>query len=313
MVQLNRCLLHHYLLVLSVTFSILMQFSTLYGHTVLPEHSDTHNMTSEYVTTSVGADGRETHEITDKGYIDLDNIGQMKFTFGTPNDITESLNKRTGGDIGSQSTIKKGRVGYSRASCTYPDGSVTEQVIVTNCIIHYRQKMTGGYGDSYITVGIPTAYVNRILVEAKKTINVVVPAKFQEKNGCYWFNCKIDKLTKDNTWVVYTDAEGDLAGATGILKQVLGDMESSIVVTARFVIAASMATESVDQKLDMTNGVFNLSFSVTEVFLQKKTNIEGPTLDTIQRQEKETTEKHEKLLASDELASYAMTRLTINS
>lgn len=231
--------------------------------------------------------------IQEEGFIDLDNIGKMKFTFQPGQDITESLAKKKQPEV---SAIKKGRTGYTPMKCTYPNGTETSsKIVLTDCIIQWRQgidRPDSDYASTYVCIGVPDRYITKIIGDAKRHsgINLGPKDNVQHKNEHYWFGCNLSGLRQDNTWIIYTDKDGETQGSQGMLREILKDMNGSLLVDVMVSISGSLATEELSEKLPLKDGMYTITMKPTEVFIRDTSRIEGPILEDTNRRDREVTE-----------------------
>jgi len=261
----------------------------------------------EYV--AAGEDGEVT--INAAGVINAENIKRMKFTFSEGKDITEEISKKPAKNV---SAIKHGRLGYTSITCTYPNKiDTSSKVVFKDCVLQYRDTITrqdSGYGKSYVCLGIPAAYINKIMADAKKNSGVTVQPKsnVQEKSGYYWFSCNVDHLEYENIWVFFSEE----SASNVTIIDVLTNMKSSVVCTVMVTISGSMATDKMEDELDLVRGVYAFTIKPTEIFMMKDTDIEGPVLDELHRRQKETVEKSSQFVSTGRLAEYVKRSATRN-
>lgn len=286
-----------------------ISYSTLWGHLARTLRIKPETMSSNTQYTKE-EDGMVS--ILEDGFITNENISKMKFTFSKPEDITERLKNSNRPQLTER---PQGRTGNANMTCTYPDGkSVSSKILLTNCIVQYRKEpLERGdrYGNTFVNIGIPTIYISKLMADAKKNSGITLRVKDKVKliNNHYWFDCNLDKLTQQNTWIIYEDASGGTSGGQAILKDTLVSMKSNIIVDIMVTVSASMTSKSVAEELDLINGIFYFSIKPTEMFMKSETDIEGPVLEQLNMSQKETTDKTVKFLASAKLAEYAMRNL----
>ena len=268
--------------------------------------------TKEYVKDN-GDDGIQ---IMDDGFITPENISLMKFTFSKPQDITESLQKKNSGSRDQISVTKNGRTAYSSLTCHYPNKKDTSsKVMLTDCVVQYREgidREDSKYGRGYVTIGIPTIYINKMKTDAKanSSVNATVKEKVKAQEGCYWLDCTLDKLSETNTWLLYTK-DGEEVGANSSIQAILSGLKHSLVVDAMFTCSVSSATDTMNEIIDVDNGTFTFTMKPTEMYLKDTYNKIGPVLDDTTRRKKEGANQSMRLLASNKLAELAMRNLNI--
>ncbi|KJZ68973.1 hypothetical protein HIM_11630 [Hirsutella minnesotensis 3608] len=270
---------------------------------------------SPYILESVKEDGGKEFVILEDGHVTRQNVSKFHFKFTKPSDITESINKRTGGRVASFSVTKSGRVGYTSMSCVYPDNTTSSKVLLTGCIFQYREKAKSDYGSSYVCMGVPEEYITQFILSARKesSVNLQVSEKFENKNGYYWVNAKTDGLSANSTLIMYVDEDGLDQGIPKRLPNVLADFKSNILADVCCVVSGSMTTDTMQEKLNLENGQFNLTIKLMNIYIKDVSDVEGPTLSAINRQESETVEVSDRLRASSKLVEYAMGKLKIAS
>lgn len=288
--------------------------------TVWPHIAETYEKLAKMATNSIAYTVENEEggiEIMEEGFITSDNINKMKFTFSKPQDITESLHKNNSRSRDEVSATKKGRIGYSSLTCTYPNRKDTSsKIVLTDCTVQYREgidREKSGYGRSYVAIGIPTIYISKISSDAKQnsSINVGVKENVKSQEGCFWLNCSLDNLPETNTWIIYRDENGDEVGGNGTVHTILSGMKSSIKVDVMVTCSASMTTDTLDKELDLDRGKFDFTMKPTEMFFREVSDKVGPLLDDTTRRKKEAANKAERFIASRELAEFAMRNLKI--
>lgn len=261
--------------------------------------------------------GEDGIEIMEEGFITRENIGTMKFTFSKPQDITESLYKKNSRSRDQISATKKGRTGYSSLTCTYPNNRDTSsKIMITDCVVQYREgidREDSDYGRTYVAIGIPTIYINKIRNDARQNSSVDVGVKENVKNqeGCFWLNCTLDRLSELDTWIIYRDGNGEEVGGNGTVRTILSGMKRSITVNVTMTCSASMTTDTMEEAMDLNNGKFTFTMKPTEMFLKDVSDKTGPVLDDTTRRKKEGANKTDKFIASAELAEFAMRNLKV--
>lgn len=256
-------------------------------------------------------------EIMEDGFITPENLSKMRFTFSKPQDITESLYKNNSRSRDQVSATKNGRVGYSSLTCTYPNGRDTSsKIVLTDCVVQYREgidRENSQYGRSYVAIGIPTIYINKIGSDGRQnsSINIGVKENVKTQEGCFWLNCTLDNLPEINTWIIYRDENGDEVGGNGTVYTILSGMKRSIKVDVMVTCSASMSTDKMDKELDLDGGKFDFTMKPTEMFFREVSDKVGPLLDDTTKRKKEAANKAERFIASSELAEFAMRNLKI--
>lgn len=267
-------------------------------------------------TVYVTDNGDDGIEIMEEGFITPQNISQMSFSFDAGKEITESLNKKNTKSRERVSVTKHGRTGYTPLTCTYPNKrDKSSKIMLTDCIIQYRlgiDREDSDYGRSYVCIGVPTIYINKIRSDARKNSGLEVGVKDTVKvqENCYWLNCTLDRLSEADTWIVYRNGDEEIGGH-GTVYSILAGLKSSLVADIMMTCSGSMATQKTDDELDLINGKYTLTMKPTEVFIRDVSDKVGPTLDDTNRRRKEGATKVERFLASDKLAEFAMRNLSL--
>lgn len=324
--------MHTELITYTYTYKVVkinLELSTLWAH-FQRKHSNNPDTLSGYSSTMSVEEGEYTivHEdgnveILDSAFINMDNIDQMSFSFEAPKDITESLNKNNSDDKDKDKgrnggpTTTNGRVAYGAGQVTYPNGKESSKKIsLTGCIVQYRPGVNiekSRYAKSFITIGIPQLYIGKIISDAKDNSSVNLSVKSGSKliDAYYWIDCNLEKLSVNNTFILYPDGSGGAKRIQRDVHTILKSFAKNITATILFTLSASASTTMMQEKIDLTEGMFNITIKPTEIVFTDISTIEGPTLDDTNRRKKEHLEATETLLASSELARMAMEKLGI--
>ena len=268
-------------------------------------------------TMYVADNGDGNIEVMEDGFITHENINKMKFTFSPGQDITESLHKKSSKSNKNISVTKNGRTGYCSLTCTYPNGSdTTSKVVLTDCILQYRENIENddnNYGKSYVCIGIPTTYIDKMRKDAKENshISLTVKDKVQRMEGYYWVDCSLDNLSELDTWIIFVDDTGEDAGRNGSVHTVLKGMKSSMVVDIMTTVSGSMSNNKMDEDLDLINGRYTITMKPTEMYIRDISKKTGPILEDATKRKKEGANKSERFKASDKLAEFAMRHLSL--
>lgn len=255
-------------------------------------------MSEEYIIE--GEDG--AIEILEEGYISTNNIDSMKFEFAKGQDITESLAKKQRNSKIAQevSALKKGRTGYTPIKLIYPNGKNTSVVFFTNCVVQYRQgigRNNSEYAETYVCIGIPSKYINKIKADAKKNsaINVGVKDSVRLMEGCYWFSCTLANVLDEGIWFFFDEGEDGDGYRSCTVREALELDNHNLVASISCTISGSMATEKLDQELDLENGIYTLTIKPHEIFFTDISDKRGPELEDTNKRSKEKVNKSEAL------------------
>jgi len=253
----------------------------------------------------------DTIHILEAAHITDETYNKFRYVFQPGADITESLKKRT--DSAPVSATKNGRTGYSSMTCEYPDKTTSGQIFIRGCIFQYRQTVdrdNADYGTRYVCLGIPQAFVGKIMSDAKTTAGINVGAKHnvQKKEGYYWFNANIDALKEDASWVVI-DLNGEPTGFNFSVKEVLSGQKKNMLADVKITMSATMSTETMEERLELKSGMYSLSVKPTEVYFKDATPVEGPVLNGVQQRKMESMAPTDVFVASPLMAAFVNSRI----
>ena len=276
-----------------------------------PAMSDELNDELSYVIEEGSGDDKRTI-ILQEAFISPKNVTQFRFSFDNPQDITESLKKNQTSSTTFVST-HQGRTGYAPATCTYPNGTTSNNMVMTHVVVQYVKTMakdTARYGKGFFFVGIPKVYIDQISKDAKASSGRTVLPKegVQEKSGYYWMSCNSDRLGPDD--VTITVLSKDQPHQVHVpLRDTLIDIKQHLLCNATVSVTASITTKTTLESLDLKNGRFSFSIKLIAVDLLKEIDVDVPELTTAERRTKETREDSELNVASSAMAKLAISRL----
>lgn len=270
--------------------------------------------TEPYVETITDENGVTSVVINEHAYINDKNLSQMTFKFDPPADITDSIAKSTKERTGGGFSGKSGRIAYSAATCTYPDSSHSSKVALTGCIVDYRPKANDDYGRKYLCVAVPESYCDKMVIDGRSgsSVTIRVPPKAQGKNGYYWMTVNLDKLGAGSTNFVYKDKDGVHKHSKVNIREFMGGIESKVVITMICSVSASHTTDSIETIPHLSSATYNLGLKPYEIYIDGISTVEGPTFE-FEAKKLETVSLTEQLVASDELAALAMSRLNLGN
>lgn len=270
--------------------------------------------TLEYTHTEVSETGEKTITLLEPSHMSRDNIQDITFKFRTPVDITSKLDSQP--DKGKIATGKnKGRVAYGRCEVHYPDKTYSNVVYLSDCIIQYRKK-GDTYGITYIHVGVPIDYIEKLKSDALSNGGIRADLRHGTKTNekHYWIDMDMRNLTMQNTFV-YLRANPDDEDVTPeniSLKVILDASKKNCLADLVCSISVSQATTSKDIYPDIENGKYNIGFKPMEVYVHGDTSIDAPPLDFIvDSQRRETANPTSRVIASGELAEKLLAKLNL--
>ena len=275
--------------------------------------SETSQVESDYVLKN----DDETVDILEAGYITPANVNSMKFSFDTKTDITERLEKKSTATSRNVSVTTNGRIGYAPLTCTYPDGTKSSKVVLTDVVVQYRDIVElekNNYGKTYISVGVPSIYLEKMKKDARlnSAMNLTTKDKNQQLEGCYWMDFNLERLTQSDTMMIYKDKNNETQAISISFEKALTATKKSLTCNMMVTVSGSMTTPTVDEPLDLVNGQFYFALKPTEAFIMEESNKVGPVLTDAGRRKNERIERTESLMASTKLAEMVLSRLKIN-
>jgi hypothetical protein len=188
--------------------------------------------------------------------------------------------------------------------------------MLTDCVIQHRlgiDRDDSEYGRSYVCIGIPAEYIDKIRKDAKlnSSMELGVKDKVQRKEGCYWLDCSLDNLSTLDTWIIFQGDAGEDEGRNGTVHTIVKGMKSSVVADIMLTVSATITTNRMDEDLDLINGKYTITMKPTELFAKDTSAKVGPVLDDTTRRKKEGANKTERFKASSKLAEFAMRHLSL--
>jgi len=279
-------------------------------YSTFSSHVQPTNM-SQIQYTVVDEDGQTS--VTEEGFIGDNTINTFNFRFTEPKDITQSI-ANSASNTAAPAGGRQGRLGFAQMKCNYPDGTSTFKVVMTDCILQYRKAMEatkgkGKYGIDYICMGVKSIYVNKFINDATNNSDIKLGVKqtVQILNRYHWFNVNTDRLEDSNVWVVSQETEGPV-GTNVSIRNMLVALKKNIMVDITASVSASITSNDMGSTLDLKGGSYNLSIRPSEVFLRASTTIDGPVLEDIATQRKESADKDTtRFMASDEIVGLLRT------
>jgi uncharacterized protein (UPF0333 family) len=259
-----------------------------------------------------GEGDNKTITILEDAFIGPENIGTFKHTFGTPSDITESLEKNKTEESKKVSTYS-GRIGYASYTCTYPDGTSSSKVTLKNVVIQYNKGMTNEkstYAKNYIFIGIPEIYISEIKRQAKQNsgINIEPRSKNQLMSSHWWMSCNLDQISTDSVTITFmVDDEPKVIPIS--LYEALNELKSNLLCNMTISQSATITNDSIHKKLDLKNGQYHFAIKPTQIAILKETDIEAPSLADLEKKKKEKAENCEISVASSLVARLALSRI----
>jgi len=261
---------------------------------------------------STNEDGSIT--INESGYITPENISKLRFSFSGPDDITESLHKKSSKRRDDVSVTKKGKTAYGAMKCTYPDKTESSMIILTKCILQYRENIEredSDYGTGYVCIGLPLVYIGKIRSDASKNSGIKANVKDNVKmlENHMWVNCSLEKLNEDSIWIVYESPEGEGEGKNVDIRTLLSHMKQSMECIMLTTCSVTQTTDKMEDDLDLKNGQYHFTFKPAEIFFKGVSDLVGPVLEDTNRRKKESASKGAMLVASQRLADFAARHL----
>ncbi|KID59196.1 hypothetical protein MAN_10849, partial [Metarhizium hybridum] len=253
--------------------------------------------------------------VLEPGFINDETINKFSYSFTPPSDITDSLEK--GKKKQKTVSTRDGRVVYSSMSCTYPDKTVSDTVVIEGVIFQYREKVSNDstYGKQYICAGIKDTYIAKFMSDAMSnapSVHVKPGPKVKHQDGYYWFDAKLDRLSDDDTTIVFINPEtNEDMVLTESLINMVNNNKSNMIGQARCIISGSITNNDKSRMIQIEGADLTMGVKLTEVFIKDTTNIKGPTLGPLKGSNTEKTEVTERVMASSAMAAYAMSRLNI--
>lgn len=267
--------------------------------------------------TEVGKDEQdnEVTSILEEGHITPSNITSMNFEFSKPADITASLDKRNTRNLNSDIPQNPGRTGNTRVTVVYPNKETSTRATLTQCVVQYRETMLKesgkDYGNTYINVGIPKMYLDRLFSNARgQSIRLENREKTREKSGYYWVDCDIRRLDWNDIWIFWTDENGESQAANKQIRDVLTALRQNVECTLTVTITGNITNKHKNEDLPLDTGAFHPSIKISEVIVKNESQVESPDLSEFSNQGKnEKSEKTEASLASGKVLAMALDRL----
>lgn len=269
----------------------------------------------KYTEVEKDEQGNEVTTILEEGHITLSNIAGMNFDFSKPVDITNSLDRRNTRNPNPDIPQNPGRTGNTRAAVTYPNGESSTKVVITQCVIQYRDTMLKesgkDYGNTYINIGVPKSYLDRLFTSARnQNIRLENREKTREKSGYYWIDCDIRRLDWRDIWVFWTDEQGDTQGINRQIRDILTSIRQNLECTLTVTISGNITNRNKNEDLHLETGIFHPSIKLFEIIVKSESNIEAPELSEFSSQIKnEKADKTEANLASGKVLAMALGRL----
>lgn len=281
------------------------KYSTLYSH--ISDYYDKLVKMSQNGTSYVQVNADDSIEIMEDGYITSENVNQMNFSFEKPKEITNSLkkNKKLGNE-NVNDTVEH-RTGFAAATCKYPDGKSTSSIILTQVVFQYREGLekstTTDYGSNYVCIGIPLAYIEKIVKDAanNSSLNLGVKEKFEMAEGMYWIDCSLEKLTPGSTFTLNERGASTAASLQKMLRVGKHSIEGLILTS----LSATITNDSMAERLDL-GGRYHITMKPSEVYMLKKSNKKGPQLKNLNQRKKEGANKNDLLVADDDILALAL-------
>lgn len=161
-------------------------------------------------------------------------------------------------------------------------------VMISGCVVQHRElPEKTRYGKTYVTIGMPTFIVAKILKDAKGCgIDMQVKDKVQQLEGYHWMDCDTKRMSAQGCMIVSTSDDGaEIRG--GSLDMILSGIKRNVQCTGLFMVTASQVTSSKDEKLDLDNGGYSISFKPVELYMIQASDVKGPILVSVDKRNKE--------------------------